>query len=548
MIDCVLVGHNQIEFDEYADYLEKMGSSCALDDFRLNYFKYEGNRWHLAKTINTLRKNTESAISLNLNSFYFSNTIAYLGSFLNRNNLTFDYVHSFQQDKFKLRDMLIKKKINCIAITTTYYLVVEPIKEIVEFIKKYNPNVKIIVGGPFIANQVVYFENTDYLYSLFDEIGADIYINSNQGEKTLLEVINYLKKNLKLYNISNIYFKEENKYKYLSSQEEENILANNPVKWSLFEQDLNKCVNIRSSISCPYSCKFCGFHIRGGKFQRLKAQILKNELDCLSKIKKVKYLNFVDDLFDVPLEILKDTLKMMIRENYNYKWSCQLRCSSLDDEAVKLLKEAGCISVFLGLESGSDKILLNMNKKAIVSDYNKGINLLKKNEITIHGNFITGFPGENEHTIRETVEFIKNSGIDYYRTQLWYYDQVTPIYNERHLYGLTGSSFEWEHNTMNSKEASHIIFDIFRNLKYPIWIPQDSFFSFDSLLELYDFGFDNSNIKLILSSFKEAVCESLTNSNGNIGTDMMLNLCKAINIQTESTHVPEIKKNIFNFE
>lgn len=548
MLDCVLIGHNQIEFDVYADFVESTGKSCAYNDFRLNYFKYEGKRWHLAKTINTLQKSPECAMSLNSYSFYFSNTIAYLGSFLNRNNLTFDYIHSFQEEKFKLRDILINKRVNCIVITTTYYIVSEPIKKIVEFIRRYNTNIKIIVGGPYVANQVQYFKDTDYLYSLFDEIGADIYVNSNQGEKTLVKIIKCLKGNLELNRVHNIYYKVRQKYKYYLSEIEENVLENNPVNWNLFEHSINKCVNIRSSISCPYSCKFCGYHRRGGKFQRIDAHVLKKELDCLFKIKKIKYLNFVDDLFDVPINILKETLKMMISANYNYKWSCQLRCSSLDDEAAKLLKEAGCITVFLGLESGSDKILLNMNKKATVSDYFNGIKLLKKYGITVHGNFIIGFPGENRHTISETVSFIKNCGLDFYRTQLWYYDHITPIYEERDIYGLTGCSFEWEHNTMNSKEASQRVFDIFKIIKDPVWIPQDSVFSFDSLLELYDSGFDNHNIKQILSSFKEAVCESLKNQNEEVGTDIMLNLRNVINVQNSTKQVSKIKNIGFNFD
>ena len=53
MTDCILIGHNQIGFDNYADFLENTGNNCAVKDFRLNYFNYEGKRWHLAKIINT---------------------------------------------------------------------------------------------------------------------------------------------------------------------------------------------------------------------------------------------------------------------------------------------------------------------------------------------------------------------------------------------------------------------------------------------------------------------------------------------------------------
>ena len=496
MTDCILIGHNQIGFDNYADFLENTGNNCAVKDFRLNYFNYEGKRWHLAKIINTFKKNDGSSILLSLNDFYFSNTIAYLGSFLHKNNIKFDYIHSFQEEKEKLKDFLLYENVKYIVITTTYYIVAEPVKEIVEFIKKHNTKIKILVGGPFIANQIIYFKNTECLYNLFDEIGADIYVNSNQGEKTLVNIIN-LNNYSELGSISNIYYKDKNKYKYSSDEEECNKLEDNLIDWNLFKSNLKKCVNIRSSISCPYSCKFCGFHLRGGKFQKLEAFTLKKELDCLFSNKNVKYLNFIDDLFDIPIKTLKDILKMMINRNYNYKWLCMLRCSSLDEESVKLLKDAGCIMVFLGLESGSDKMLLNMNKKANVCQFSKGINLLKKYDVLVHGNFITGFPGENDQTVKETINFIRSCGIDFYRSQLWYYDHITPIHKDKDLYNLKGSSFEWEHSTMNSKSAMEIIYDIFKDINDPVWMPQNSLFNFDSLLQLYDFGFNEQNIKLI---------------------------------------------------
>jgi hypothetical protein len=68
--------------------------------------------------------------------------------------LLHDYVNLFHLEKDMLREKLSKGDVLSVAITTTLYVIPEPIIAIVEFIRKCNPSVKIIVGGPFIANQL----------------------------------------------------------------------------------------------------------------------------------------------------------------------------------------------------------------------------------------------------------------------------------------------------------------------------------------------------------------------------------------------------------
>jgi radical SAM superfamily enzyme YgiQ (UPF0313 family) len=72
---------------------------------------------------------------------------------------------------------------------------------------------------------------------------------------------------------------------------------------------------------------------------------------------------------------------MMIKNKYEFKWNSFFRCQFADREVVELMKESGCEGVFMGIESGSDKILENMNKASRIEKYYEGIALLKEYDI-----------------------------------------------------------------------------------------------------------------------------------------------------------------------
>jgi len=198
------------------------------------------------------------------------------------------------------------------------------------------------------------------------------------------------------------------------------------------------------------------------------------DLDKLHSL-GVRNLTFVDDTFNVPKDRFKQLLRLMIRKNYGFRWNCFYRCDHGDAETVQLMREAGCEAVFLGIESGSDKILALMNKTARRSDYLRAIPILRNSGILTHANFIVGFPGETAETVRESISLIDEARPHTYRAQLWYYDPVTPIHDHRQKFGLRGGSFSWEHDTMNARQAADWVDEMFLNVDGATWLPQHSF-------------------------------------------------------------------------
>jgi p-methyltransferase len=139
------------------------------------------------------------------------------------------------------------------------------------------------------------------------------------------------------------------------------------------------------------------------------------------------------------------------------------------------MSEAGCKGVFLGIESGSPQILKNMNKAATIEKYAVGIESLRRNGVLTFGSFITGFPGETDETVEETITFIKQTKPDYYRSQMWYCEPGTAIQKERAKYQIEGEGFVWKHATMTSLDAMDHIDRMFLTIEDSIWLPQWSF-------------------------------------------------------------------------
>lgn len=535
-IDCLFIGHNEMDFGEYEKSVREMGvNSGVYRDLKLNFIRYNNRPYSASGIFNvfcrTPRHQGSTFKPLSVGEI-FSPAIAYLGTYLNNRGFTFDYVNSFQDNKARLAEKLQQKRICAIAIITTLYVSLLPILEIIKFIKTYNRDAKIILGGPFVSTRVRIQEPMTLEYLFGTTIEADFYVNSSQGEATLVEILSCLKNNKPIDRVNNIYYKTgpQGRLESTPPLKENNQLSENMVNWDLFAHDLGEIAAVRTSISCPFSCAFCGFPQHAGTFQTLEPGLVEKELNHLAKL-GVKILSFTDDTFNVPGKRFKEILKIMIKNQYNFKWYSYLRCQYADGEIIRLMKESGCQGVFLGLESGNNQILKNMNKKTKTGDYLRGIELLKEYGITTFGSFIIGFPGETAETVQDTVKFIRESGLDFYRCQLWYCEPITPIWKQKDKFNIKGNSFGWSHSTMNWRTASDLIDDIFKSVKDPIFIPQYNF-DFNGIWHLIHRGMSLEEVKEFLGSFNEAIKEKLETPGGQEVSSKVIrglkNSCAAI--------------------
>lgn len=506
-IDCLVIGHNQMSFTDYVGDLRQMGDRAgAFRDVNLSFYEQDGaivscrshfNKYHL-------RQGSEAEFSYDN---IFSATVAYLCTFLNRHGLSADYVNSYQEGRDTLIHTLTHKRVRSVAITTTYYVVSLPITDIVQTIRKYSPETRIIIGGPHIKTQHQIHDPESFLFTLH-QIGADLYVVSSQGEQTLVKAVRALKSGAPFAGIANLIYLDGPEYRLNAITDESNNLSQNPVDWSLFSHDLGyngrKMVMVRTANSCPFSCSFCSFPAHAGPYRYIDPSEICRELDQLDALGDVRSVTFIDDTFNVPIGRFREILKLLCQKRYRFRWNCNFRAQHADEEIVALMKEAGCEGVFLGIESGCDTILKNMNKRSRVENYSRGISWLRKHGIMTYASFIIGFPGETADTIRETQAFIESAQPDFFRAQLWYYDTMTPIHEQAEHFGLSNSQFEWAHDTMTSQEAADWVDHLHREVEHSVWLPQNDF-DYPSLFNLLSRGWQVEQIKEMLRAFNARV-------------------------------------------
>lgn len=527
MLDCLLIGFNDADFHDYVRLVRSMGTDTGgYRDLNLAFVDHQGTSYRsldlLSELYNEGRPGPPRAFS---NSDFLWPVVAYLGHYLHKRGFSWDYVNLFQREKDRLRDLLLSEEVLTVAITTTVYVTPEPIQEIIAFVRRYNERAKIVVGGPYISAQAR-VPDPEYVQGIFKYIDADYYVISSEGEAALAGLLEALKAGeTNLGKVENIAYRENGGYVLTASSTESNPLEEDLIDYRIFRpEDVGQLLSIRTAKSCPFTCSFCGFPQRAGRYNYLTVEKVEQLLDHLAELGTVTTLTFLDDTFNVPKKRFKEILRMMIRKGYGFRWNSFYRSDHGDPETIELMGRAGCEGVFLGTESGSDVMLQRMNKTSRRRHYLEALPLFRQAGILAHTNFIVGFPGETEETVQDTIDFIEEGRPATFKAQLWYADPITPIWDEREEYRISEPGFGWRHGTMDFRAACDWIDTLFLRVEGSLWLPQWGFEQW-SMFYLQRLGMPLDRVTAFMGAFNAAVREKLLDpSRTEVSPDLMATL------------------------
>jgi radical SAM superfamily enzyme YgiQ (UPF0313 family) len=217
---------------------------------------------------------------------------------------------------------------------------------------------------------------------------------------------------------------------------------------------MRKTLPINTSRGCLYRCRFCTYRnfFKGVKYKSLDA--LRRELESIPRDGSVRHIRFTDDNFTASPERLRQVCQMMIDEDFPFGWSSFARPDAITAEIAALMSRSGCEFLEMGIESGNDGMLRRMGKGFGIDEVKRAVDHLNTHGIGVSGAFILGYPGETGETIQQTIDFINQSGLSYYRLNFFYYSGGMLLYREREKHGITGLGWAWKHNTMDAAEAS----------------------------------------------------------------------------------------------
>jgi hypothetical protein len=204
--------------------------------------------------------------------------------------------------------------------------------------------------------------------------------------------------------------------------------------WSIFADQKRPLVI--TSRGCPYDCDFCSSSSFWNHHQMRSAEKVVEEIRGLAERGATDIMIF-DDLFAVNKRRLRAIVERCAEEGLTrLEYNCLVRSNLIDAEMVFLLKTLGVKHLAFGAESGSNRVLALMNKKATVEDHQRAIDLLVAGGLRPTMSLIAGYPGETEEDLQQTAAFIDhNRGrcdiIDIYPcipfpgTKLWSWFQQT---------------------------------------------------------------------------------------------------------------------------
>ncbi|MFC2165144.1 B12-binding domain-containing radical SAM protein [Acidobacteriota bacterium] len=191
-----------------------------------------------------------------------------------------------------------------------------------------------------------------------------------------------------------------------------------------------------TSLGCPYSCGFCAAGAFGYRTRDVDGVIA--ELKVLAGL-GVKEILFQDPTFTINTNRVVEICQKMVDQDLDLTWSCNGDIKSLNEEKIKHMKMAGCHTVSLGIESGSDEILEKYSKMITTQEIKDMIRLLNGYKIRVLGYFIIGLPGDDRESIRETIDLAKQLDIDIASFAIATPDIGTPLRQEALKKGWMGT-------------------------------------------------------------------------------------------------------------
>jgi anaerobic magnesium-protoporphyrin IX monomethyl ester cyclase len=419
-----------------------------------------------------------------LGSHYNSNSlgIAYIASVLNHNghdawlyNADFvdekaysnlknlfqgfhDYTEYFKNPDHEIWEEVVQK---ILAFNpewvgyTSYTANISAIDIISKKVKERAPGIRQVIGGPHATLDKEILSKLKYIDYAVAREGEMVMLDLVNGKnpksivgvasRNALGFINHTG-DAEVLDCDELPFPERDKFYTLTEEQKLTV-------------DVSYLVSIRG---CPYRCNYCAspYSWKRNKTQyRSPASVLKElhhlkdnywnrkrEFDYSQSanignkqnliIKDNTMVYFVDDVFTIKEKRVKEILQGMIDQGLNMPFKAEMRCDHLTPEVCRLLKEAGCARAKIGIETGSPRLLKEIQKDETREELIAGCKMLKDAGVPITAYFMTGFPGETDDDLRETISLAKEIDADYYSLSI-----LSPYFGTKMYYDLVDRGF-----------------------------------------------------------------------------------------------------------
>ena len=329
--------------------------------------------------------------------------IAYIAAMLEKNGIT---VKILDAPALEIGHEAVKNEIqkyspDIVAVTSVTPTIESALKT-AKISKEACPNAVTVLGG--------YHPTFTYQEVLKNDF-VDIVI-CGEGELTMVELVDSLENEKNLREVKGIATKD---FKTLPRGIIKDLDSIPFPARHLLPMDEYKILNMKlttgtivSGRGCPYKCSFCASSAMHGQKLRLRsAENVVDEMEYLVNDHNIEMVAFMDDTFTLNnkrVYEICETIKDRGLDNY---WGCTARVDTISEDLLKTMKDAGCITMFLGVESADQQFLNQINKNTNINRIKKTFQLTKDYGMRTIASVVLGMPGDTKRSITTTIKFVK---------------------------------------------------------------------------------------------------------------------------------------------
>jgi anaerobic magnesium-protoporphyrin IX monomethyl ester cyclase len=257
---------------------------------------------------------------------------------------------------------------------------------------------------------------TDHYEKYFPH-GVDFVVRG-EGEETLRELVTALDAGSDLLQVQGIIFRRDNQTIATPPRAVLRDLDKLPLPaWDLIDLEPYKVIwkkhhgyfslNIATTRGCPFKCNWCAKPIYGNRYNSRSPEKVVNEIETLLKAFQPDHFWMCDDIFGLKPGWVREFQQLVNDKQLNFRYKIQSRADLLlEEQTIEALALSGAETVWIGAESGSQKVLDAMDKGITIDQIRTATDLLRQKGIQV-GYFLQfGYPGENIRDIEATIEMV----------------------------------------------------------------------------------------------------------------------------------------------
>jgi anaerobic magnesium-protoporphyrin IX monomethyl ester cyclase len=254
-------------------------------------------------------------------------------------------------------------------------------------------------------------------YEKYFPHGVD-YVIRGEGEETLKELLLTLEKGGDVSGVNGIAYIKSGQTQVTPARSVLRDLDKLPLPaWDLVDMDQYRKIwkkhhgyfslNIATTRGCPFKCNWCAKPIYGNRYNSRSPKHVVDEIEWLLKMYQPDHFWMCDDIFGLKPGWIREFSRIVKERNLTFRYKIQSRADLLvEEDIIEALAQSGAETVWVGAESGSQKILDAMDKGTTIQQIEEATRLMKSKGIKVAFFLQFGYPGETQEDINETIRMV----------------------------------------------------------------------------------------------------------------------------------------------